>query len=619
MLNPTQDRLDFGTLLAPPDDRELDLAVGTTFSLSLDALLALSLALGLNEETDSLLMKNPVCLLEALRRTADRLALFCDAARIQAPPRAKALHVLLEKTVFPVLAGEDGQGGSPPAFHPKCWILRFSGGTLPPVYRVAVLTRNLTFDRSWDLAFSLEGRPVSRPVRESGPLRDFLVYLLSRMPEEARRSEKAGKIRSLAEELPFVRFEPGDGFEKAEFLPTGIPDAQGRMRLTSRTPLGAGRFQDLLLVSPFLSAGVLRSFLDPRRREGRGRNVLITRRAALREIADSHRRAFRVLVLRDRVIDGETDLSGVDSGESLPQDIHAKLFLLALPGKNRLVLGSHNATEGAFRRNVEFSVALSSSSRRLSLNSVLKDLLGPDPGGPGAYFEELPPGPLPEKPASEATLRGLEDFFARLVRSGWRGEALEEQGAWVLVLRVPSLPEEAFRVTVKPLLAGEPLPLAEEMRFPGLGLRELSDFFLVRVAGDGEEIERVARLSVQGLPEGREQALVRGVVRDPDSFYAYLAFLLRDLPALGLLAGADGETESFGAADRIARRTREPALYELLLRTAAETPERLEDIEALVSSLAGDDVIPEDFRDLWDSFRKAVPHEGRSGRSARRD
>ena len=55
MLNPNQDRLDYGQVLTPPVGFRLDFAVGTTYSLDLDALVGACIALGLSEETDSAL------------------------------------------------------------------------------------------------------------------------------------------------------------------------------------------------------------------------------------------------------------------------------------------------------------------------------------------------------------------------------------------------------------------------------------------------------------------------------------------------------------------------------------------------------------------------------------
>ena len=97
MLNPNNDRLDYGQVLAPPSNYKLDFAIGTTYSLDLDALVGACIALGLAEETDSNLIKNPVFLLEALRATGDKVALFCEGGQIRLPNNVTSLYILLEK------------------------------------------------------------------------------------------------------------------------------------------------------------------------------------------------------------------------------------------------------------------------------------------------------------------------------------------------------------------------------------------------------------------------------------------------------------------------------------------------------------------------------------------
>lgn len=97
MLNPNNDRLDYGQVLAPPDKYRLDFAIGTTYSLDLDALVGACIALGLSEETDSDLMKNPICLLEALRTTGDKVALFCEGGQIHTPNSVTPLYILLDR------------------------------------------------------------------------------------------------------------------------------------------------------------------------------------------------------------------------------------------------------------------------------------------------------------------------------------------------------------------------------------------------------------------------------------------------------------------------------------------------------------------------------------------
>jgi len=55
-----RDRTDYSGILMPPDGYRLDRAVGTTYSLDLEALTAVAICLGLSEETDSKLMQNPI-------------------------------------------------------------------------------------------------------------------------------------------------------------------------------------------------------------------------------------------------------------------------------------------------------------------------------------------------------------------------------------------------------------------------------------------------------------------------------------------------------------------------------------------------------------------------------
>ncbi len=59
-----RDRTDYSGILMPPDGYRLDRAVGTTYSLDLEALTAVAICLGLSEETDSKLMQNPIGMLQ---------------------------------------------------------------------------------------------------------------------------------------------------------------------------------------------------------------------------------------------------------------------------------------------------------------------------------------------------------------------------------------------------------------------------------------------------------------------------------------------------------------------------------------------------------------------------
>lgn len=91
-----RDRTDYSGILMPPDGYKLDRAVGTTYSLDLEALTAVAICLGLSEETDSKLMQNPIGMLNALQKVSDKIVLFCEAGQIKVPTKATSACLLLK-------------------------------------------------------------------------------------------------------------------------------------------------------------------------------------------------------------------------------------------------------------------------------------------------------------------------------------------------------------------------------------------------------------------------------------------------------------------------------------------------------------------------------------------
>ena len=217
MLNPDHDRLDYGQMLSPPEGYKLDFAVGTTYSLDLDALVGACIALGLSEETDSALLNNPICLLEALRSTGDKVALFCEGGQIHLPNKVTPLYILLENMVFQVSPEKKRQIKGYPAFHPKFWLLRYVNDAGEKLYRICVLSRNLTFDRSWDVTFYMDGRPGDKVSEKTKPVVEFLTYL------SAFAGDKQESVLKLAQELKRVQFKlEGNEFYDFDFIPMGI-------------------------------------------------------------------------------------------------------------------------------------------------------------------------------------------------------------------------------------------------------------------------------------------------------------------------------------------------------------------------------------------------------------
>ncbi|TKW71769.1 MAG: hypothetical protein DI543_27675, partial [Bradyrhizobium icense] len=176
-----ENRALYGEILRAPTGYEVDMALATTYSLDFETALVIpaTMVFQAAEGRDQVL-DTPLALLDGLERLAERVAIFCEAGRIAAQPRAaNRLTALLEDTVTEVLAPQ--QGG---VFHPKIWVLRFVpvSGTAPVRLRLAILSRNLTTDRSWDLSLSLDGEVSDEIQPDNAPI----SLLLRALPELAR-------------------------------------------------------------------------------------------------------------------------------------------------------------------------------------------------------------------------------------------------------------------------------------------------------------------------------------------------------------------------------------------------------------------------------------------------
>ena len=122
------------------------------------------------------------------------------------------------------------------------------------VYRLIVLSRNLTFDRSWDVAACLEGKPEAEPLAWNKPLVDFHAWLNEadgRFGERHRRSST---------NCARVNFEVPESFDDYSFHPIGIPGYKSN-------PTATRQAQRLLCLSPFLHPQALDTLWQQCRRD----------------------------------------------------------------------------------------------------------------------------------------------------------------------------------------------------------------------------------------------------------------------------------------------------------------------------------------------------------------
>lgn len=611
MLNPNNDRLDYGQVLAPPDKYRLDFAIGTTYSLDLDALVGACIALGLSEETDSDLMKNPICLLEALRATGDKVALFCEGGQIHTPNSVTPLYILLEKMVFQVNTAKRRGIAKFPSFHPKFWLLRYVDEQNNPLYRVVVLSRNLTFDRSWDITFCMDGKVNGRKTLKTAPVGDFLSYLVGQLPSDENAKAKQKKIRAIQRELPFGHFELNSReFDDFEFLPVGIKSSNGGFHSTEDepfNPLFNDSCHEVLVMSPFLSNSVIREFKERNTYINHTDYMLFTREMSLSKLNAEDCRNFRIFTMKDAVVDGESAISE-DEPQVQKQDIHAKVYMVRKNSDSYLYLGSLNASHNAMFGNIEFMMLLKSKNRYLNMTKLSEALFNGSEDNPSNPFQEVFLTSEIAVDEEEEKQNLLDGYIKEINRLKPTARVIPNGEYFDLSVCFSDMIEAEYKVSISPLLSNKTEIISENILFKSLALTQLSEFYKISVSDGKRTVERIIIIPTEGLPEDREKAVVSSVVKDKECFYRYIAFLLGDSYVLGALEAASSAESSIMNHSNSSACL--PALYEKMLQTAATAPERFKEIDYLVKAISSDGVIPENFEELYTTFKKAVKLDG---------
>lgn len=601
--NSNQDRVSYSDLLIPPPEYSLDLAVGTTYSLDLEALTAVAIALGLKENMDSSLLQNPICMLNAIEKVSRKMIVFCEAGQIKANTNASALMLLLEKIVVPVTLPKRRNRRDYPAFHPKTWLLRYVNPDGEACYRFVVLSRNLTFDRSWDISISLDGTDNLVQADSTEPIISFLNFLRNQIGNDVQDfGMKRRAMKKLSESLRQVSFtlnsqEFGEDFK---ILPLGIGDG-GYDMAGDQLFRKNSKFDDLVVFSPFLSTSVIEEWNKSAHSRSGTKRTLITRRPELSNLRARQTDQFRVFVLKDDIVEGEDQISEEDEDKQR-QDIHAKIYLMRRGSCTYLYLGSMNASVAAISRNVEMVMMLEAENRYLNGEKFLDDIFCGKADGPDNPFEEVTVLDKQETEAEDESKR-LEKLIKDLCRCDIRAEVEKKVEKYDVVISVKGdIPPAWDKVSIAPLRRDTFVALEQKTIFEEMDILQLTEFYRIRAKGLETEVTRVIMIPTAGIPEDRESAVVNSVIKDKAGFVEYVAFVLGDSYLMTML-----EQQRLG--DSGIRRSGTkwmPALYEKMLKTAAEAPDRLQEIEYLLTMIKRSDIIPDEFRDLYATFQTTL-------------
>lgn len=606
MLDSRNDRLDYGAELAPPDGFELDAAVATTYSLDLNALLAVPIALCFSNTLEGDLKGEKIALLEAMTQLKDKLKVFYQKGNIHCPSSYNHLYALLE----PCLQAIVPSGGVFSSFHPKLWLLRFkeSGTALksPKIkYRLLILSRNLTFDRSWDLALSLDGERTDAVASAYSP---SWITLFGDLLRQANDFEASGR---LLKDLPHICWQVPKPFNKLELLVGG--PVYGRPIDPPRKSLSA-----LMVVSPFIKSqeGSIFGLKQLAGEHVDVHKVLCSRAEELNAIGAEALSDWDCYAINQSIVDGEETLGLSDGEEHIQsQNLHAKLIIRESGRVCDWFVGSANATSAALGdgdanpRNTEVMAKLSSNDQQLSPKIVLAQWLEQN------LFVKHEFEPI-ELDDGEALSSALRKLMHELISANWTLHASKnvEEGYDLALSHTFDTGKLSLDAAIKISQLALPgqLFIANELKWFKATLAQLSAFIIVEVQMTRGEFSKTKRcvicadLTIEG-GDARQQHLLQSLVDSPEKILNYVRLLLETQPSKAQWLAFESTGNEAQAAINALMSSDSP-LFEQLMVAASRHPEVIERIGKLIERLKIAQVeIPSEFADLWSHFAKGRP------------
>lgn len=602
--------------LRPPEGYRFDCAVGTTFALDLIALLTAPLGFAMFDWQDdggrlaadpASGKGDPLALLESLRRCADRIHIFCQAGQIKVPPANQRLLAYLEQSVIEVIppSAREGRAG---VFHPKVWALRFvdSSDGNKVRYRLLCLTRNLTFDRSWDTVLVLEGDRSDRQkgIAENRALAGFVGGLSGLVVRTSGLSPQAVSDTALiADELRVVKWSLPDGVDSIRFWPLGM-DGKATWPFSER-------IDRLLVVSPFVTPDFLKRLAAPGRAQ-----FLVSRSEPLREIDPGVLRecwSCHTLDEGCEAIAGPDD--STERAEVSLSGLHAKLFVADAGWNAHVWTGSANATSAAFSGNVEFLVELVGKKSKLGVDATI---------GEGDNQPNLRSMLAPFTPEDQAVTRGADDQACEeLVDSIRRALVMMNMELFVEPAAMDSKAVTTTLRSSEPLTIGagatvrcrpamlvvgaRALPSGQVIKatFGPHAIQSVSSFISFEVSAKVGEAERteafVLNLPLVGAPADRKERLLRDLLSDSRTLIRFLLMLLSDDPER--LFNELRELAADSAANGAAPSHDGLPLLEHMLTALHRSPGKLDQVQRLIDDLRktpeGRSILPPELEAVW--------------------
>ncbi|MBO4857735.1 MAG: phospholipase D family protein [Treponema sp.] len=632
MLNPRNksEHLIYGDILTPPAEFPiLENALATTYSLDISALVSCMIPLAFSDDVNSRLFQNKVSTLTALRNLSEKLIVFCDPGQIKTlKTRNQEFAILLEKIVVPVMLKQIENVY--PAFHPKLWLLQFQNEKKQHYYRLVVLSRNISYDRCYDVSLVLEsytekrGKGVTeRSFKKTQALLDYFEYLKTVTELSNEQTDSINKLVSdIKKELVGFKIDnPVFDEEDWDIFPLYENTFRKDRKLFEKTVLNCKEgYKKIFVMSPFISEDTLTSIQKSliKKSSEEKRIKLITRQDSINAIHTEKLKDVDFYVLNPNAITGESlkiedDLDNEQdqentldiSAEEKLHDIHAKIFLTESKDEKELFIGSTNATLSAFNRNNELLVRLKSVQNSMSVDRFFKEL--------NTEKENMfVPADLSPIQVEDLTIqKTIESAIRTISHVKAKGNVYSSGELYTIEIKYESLPKiEGVTIYLSPISSKISKELCQDICFENLELSNISEFYLLRVEKDDVNgkigMERLIKIPTDNIPyEERDKALINQIITNKETFTEYVTLLL-SYDAITTQIELN-ELKQTSKAWKVIN-TQMP-LYETLLKASVTNPQAVLNLQKDLDLIDNPEIVSNDFKQLYENFREAIEEQ----------
>lgn len=570
------------------DGYVVDYAILTTYSLDMPSLLSVPFMLGAMSDLTEYAMRSPHLVLEAVNKSADRFSVFCNAGCIAVPQTNSKLYALLERSVVQITLPAKGNGFL--NFHPKVWVIKETNpDTEVSQIKLVILSRNLTCSNDLDVVCELIGRISSKQATSKSrtkhkPLADFLKWLAERSTSKIRK-----QIRNIINDLDYVeRFElTGSPFDDYDFFPMGIDGYDGMEQCFNADMLDHAT--KMVIISPFIDQMTLTNMATC---SPKACKTLITRHASVTN---------EILSLFNDGVYAPKEVLTDKVEKDVVVDLHEKVYFInrydGSLTNNHLYLGSTNATQNGFGRNVEFLLHLRFAPYKTSYDKFRSELIY---NGKDCMFEQVTAIPVDIKDKKDTS----DELLLRQVIASIQKAEVKQHGEYYIVTifcKKSRLPKEEIKIYP---LGCEALEknLTDGTIFENIELPMLTEFYVITVG----DIRRIIKIDTIGMPtEKRDCAIFRSIINTKEKFISYLAFMLTDDVEQYVLESQQMEKEMIETTVSPKEQEISISLYEDMIRMAYTEPDRITAMRSVIAK-ADVSVIPDHFAELYASFENAI-------------